>query len=117
MLLADGEEGINQGRLLRRGMAPGEEVVLAPQCNRSDRIFDRVVVDVQVSVIQVCVQGVPPCIGIGHRLANLAPGKRALYLPKEPFAHLVDYRQGLRKPQFLDLRGERPSCLDRRSTT
>src|SRR5690606_34820068 len=92
MFFADGEERIDHGGTLCSFMAAGEEVVFASQRQWPDGILDKVIVYLQVPVIQVSRQPIPSGVGVSHGLADLAFGQGGFYFFKDPFSQLVDHR-------------------------
>lgn len=68
--MARGKGRAVHGDVLGSGMRSGKEPVLAAECNRTYGILHQVVVDLQMSVMEVCHELVPQAHAILHGLAD-----------------------------------------------
>ena len=73
----------------------GEEGVLSAQGDRTDGIFDRVCVHLEMAVSQEDLQPIPVAVDIGELLAKAGFGGDATALMGQPLAEGGDQRNGL----------------------
>jgi len=81
----------------------GEQVVFAPQCQRTDRILHQIVINFQQPVMQVRTEGVPAPGTIGHGLADLAFGQYRLHFRTDPGSQLIDDGKRAGQTKLLSL--------------
>jgi hypothetical protein len=68
--LCRGNEGTDGGPSLSPTIGPGEQMVLTPQCDGSDRAFDGIVVELDTAVVQEMTEGPPAREGVTDRVGE-----------------------------------------------
>src|SRR5260221_4325398 len=93
--LCRGDEGANDSPSLSATIGAGEQMVLAPKRDGSDRTFDGIVVELDTAVIQELTKGRPAGKGVPDRVGEAAAVRNATKLRLKPRLHRVDRRPGL----------------------
>jgi hypothetical protein len=70
----------------------GEQMVLAPQRDGSDRAFDGIVVELDTAVVQEMTEGRPAGKGVTDRVGQTPAARNATELRLEPRLHCLDER-------------------------
>src|SRR5437588_9550657 len=86
------DEGANGGPSLSATVRAGEQMVLAPKRDGSDRAFDRIVVELDTAIVQEAAQRWPAREGILDRSGEAAAARNATKLRLEPRPHSLDKR-------------------------
>ena len=90
MLFAGTQERVNYSRSLCRVVRASKQVILSPQGNRSDRILNLVIIDLDTPIFHIPRQFIPSCEGIADRLAPGTPGQSSIGF--EPCFEPIQYR-------------------------
>src|SRR5262249_38020979 len=85
--LCRGDEGANDGPSLSATIGTGEQVVLAPKRDGSDRALDRIVVELDTAVVQEMTEGRPAGKGVPDRVGEATAARNATKLRLEPRLH------------------------------
>src|SRR6266436_8863888 len=88
--LCRGDEGANDSPSLSATIGAGEQMVLAPKRDGSDRTFDGIVVELDTAVIQEMTEGRPAGKGIADRFGKATAARNATKLRLEPRPHRFD---------------------------
>src|SRR6266436_7574419 len=90
--LCRGDEGTNGGPSLSATIGAGEQMVLAPKRDGSDRAFDGIVVELDTAVVQEMTEGRPAGKGVTDRVGQTPAARNATELRLEPRLHCLDER-------------------------
>src|SRR5258707_13493010 len=82
--LCRGDEGTNGGPSLSATIGAGEQMVLAPKRDGSDRALDRIVVELDTAVLQEMTEGRPAGKGIADRFGKTTAARNAANLGLRP---------------------------------
>src|SRR5258708_2800194 len=85
--LCRGDEGTNGGPSLSATIGAGEQMVLAPKREGSDRARARMVVEIDPTVLQEMTGGRPVGEGIADRFGKTTAARNATKLGLDPTPH------------------------------
>jgi hypothetical protein len=73
-------------------VAPGKEVVLAPERHGADRAFDRIGVELDAAILQEACQPIPSRERVAHRFGELGATGQQRELRLHPKPEVIDER-------------------------
>ena len=88
--LCRGDEGTDGRPSLSAAIGTGEQMILAPQRDGSDRAFDGIVVELDTAVVQEMTEGRPAGKGVTDRVGEATAARNATKLHLEPRLHRLD---------------------------
>src|SRR5437764_1703752 len=90
--LCRGDEGTDGGPSLSATIGAGEQMVLTPQRDGSDRAFDGIVVELDTAVVQEMTEGRPAGKGVTDRVGETPAARNATKLRVVPRPHRLEER-------------------------